>query len=208
MYHVNEIPLDYEPRRKILEKIAPHVNSHGIEMSEFDSAFLCGLIKQIRPKKILEVGIAAGGTTSIILQALEDLSAPYEMHSVDILRDYWGDKTKPIGFVADLVTQILNVKQYHKHIGGGILSHLNELEGGFDFVILDTAHYLPGELLDFPVILQLVRTNAMVCLHDVACHQAHDDANKHATAVLFSTVTAEKYLNFIPNGTPLSVEFS
>ena len=119
MYHINEMPSDFEPRRKILDKLVPHVNPSAIEMSEFDSAFLCGAIKKFRPKKILEVGIAAGGTTSIILQAIEDLGTPYEMHSVDILREYWGDRTKPIGFIADLAVQFLNVKSYTKHIGGG-----------------------------------------------------------------------------------------
>lgn len=36
-------------------------------MSEFDSAFLCGIIKKQKPKKILELGIASGGTTAIIM---------------------------------------------------------------------------------------------------------------------------------------------
>lgn len=58
--------------------------------------------------------------------------------------------------------------------------------------------------MDFPVVLQLTTPDAVICLHDVSCHQEINDADKHATAVLFSTVTAEKYLNFIPDGTPLT----
>lgn len=69
---------------------------------------------------------------------------------------------------------------------------------------MDTAHFLPGELLDFPIVLQILTENAVVVLHDVACHQAPKDTIKHATAVLFSVVTAEKFLNFIPSGTNLT----
>lgn len=103
MIKINAIPLDYEPRRKILPKLPDYVSPQGYrepEMSEFESAFLCGAIKQFRPKKILEVGIAGGGTTAIILQALEDLGEPYEMHSIDNSATFYRDRTKPSGFMA------------------------------------------------------------------------------------------------------------
>lgn len=54
--------LDFSIRDSLPEEIAP------IEMSPFDSGFLCGLMKKYRPKRILEVGVSAGGTTSIILR--------------------------------------------------------------------------------------------------------------------------------------------
>lgn len=103
MIHVNAIPLDYEPRNKILPKLPEFVSPQGYrepEMSEFESAFLCGAIKQFRPKKIVEVGVAGGGTTAIILQALEDLGESYEMHSIDAAPTFYRDKTKPAGFMA------------------------------------------------------------------------------------------------------------
>jgi len=70
------------------------------EMTEFESAFLCGALKQFRPKKILEVGIAGGATTAIILQTLEDIGESYEMHSVDLNTQFYRDKTKSSGFMA------------------------------------------------------------------------------------------------------------
>ena len=101
MIHLNEIPLDYEPRKKILPKLQDcPTGFRNPEMSEFDSAFLCGLLKTFRPKKILEVGVASGGSTSIILQALEDIGEPYKMYSVDASAGWYRDKTKPSGFMA------------------------------------------------------------------------------------------------------------
>ena len=103
MIHINEIPLDFEPRRKILPKLPDYVSPQGErepEMSEFQSAFLCGAIKQFRPKKILEVGVAGGGTTSIILQTLEDIGEPYKMYSADIAVKFHRDQRQNTGFLA------------------------------------------------------------------------------------------------------------
>ncbi len=202
MYHINEIELDFEPRNKVLQKLPSGAESH-IEMSNFDSGFLCGLLKKFKPKKILELGVAEGGTTSIILQCLEDLNYDYEMHSVDIMTK-WFDGVNHVGHLAGIAKKSLNVKNHQFHLGGGITFHLNEIGKDFDFVILDTSHFLPGELLDFLVVINILKEDAVICMHDICCHQMNADLIKHATGVLFSTVTAEKYLNFIPSEMQLS----
>lgn len=48
-----------EPRKTILPKLDLPVGEP--EMSEFESAFLCGMLRSVHPKKILEVGVAGGG---------------------------------------------------------------------------------------------------------------------------------------------------
>ena len=108
MIHINAIPEDFEPRNKILSKLSEHVSNINefVLMTHSQSGFLCGMIKQFRPKKILEVGVAAGGSTAIILQALEDLGEPYEMHSVDISPNcFLAGQTKNIGFLATLAKE-------------------------------------------------------------------------------------------------------
>lgn len=103
MIKLNAVPLDYEPRQKILPKLPQYVSPQGYrepEMTEFESAFLCGMLKVCRPKKILEVGVAGGATTAIILQTLEDFGEPYEMHSIDASATFYRDRTKPSGFLA------------------------------------------------------------------------------------------------------------
>ena len=72
MYNIDEIVLDFEPRKKILPKL-PIVPNEP-EMTEFESAFLCGVLNKFKPKKILEVGVAADGTTAVIMQCMEDLA--------------------------------------------------------------------------------------------------------------------------------------
>ena len=43
-------------------------------MSINDLSFLCGLIKKFKPKKIVEIGVAAGVSTTVILECLKLLN--------------------------------------------------------------------------------------------------------------------------------------
>lgn len=67
----NKELLYYVPRLEALGKVSFPVDEP--EMSEFESVFLCGLIREMKPKKIVEIGVAAGGTTAIILECLSQL---------------------------------------------------------------------------------------------------------------------------------------
>lgn len=108
MIKLNYFPNNAEPRNKINQKFNTYFDekkkTHTF-MDFYESAFLCGMLKQKQPKKILEVGVAGGGTTSIILQALEDLGKPYEMHSTDISETFYVNKSKLTGFVATIAKE-------------------------------------------------------------------------------------------------------
>lgn len=206
MINLNAIPLDYEPRQKILPKLPQYVSSQGYkepEMSEWQSAFLCGVIKAIRPKKILEVGVAGGGTTAIILQTLEEIGQPYKMHSVDIAEKFYKDKTKATGFLAMFAKENIfgNLRGTHEfYLGRYLPQVIDEIGGDIDFVVLDTIHFLPGEVLDFLAVLPYLTADAVIVLHDVIYNQLSvNHINGHATTILFSAVIAEKFINFIPD---------
>ncbi|MBQ3337429.1 MAG: class I SAM-dependent methyltransferase [Selenomonadaceae bacterium] len=201
MIHINAVPLDFEPRGKILSKLSEHWSNAEslIAMSEFESAFLCGALKTFRPKKILEVGVLDGGSTSVILQALEDIGEPYEMHSVDRAAERPFKKGVETGFAAKFVKEnILSLRGTHEfHLGKVLAQVIDEIGGGIDFVVLDTVHALPGEILDAIAVLPYLKAGSVVVLHDVAVNQInfawHDC---FSNAALFSALTAEKFLNF------------
>ena len=205
MIRLNEISLDFEPRNKILSALSAH--GSGLEnlflMTEFDLAFLCGALKTFRPRKIVEVGVAVGGSTVTILQTLEEIGAPYEMHSIDLSPNFLfeGYTDKPVGFVAEFAKEKVfgNMNGTHEFYLGKILPQvIDEIGDGIDFVILDTVHSLPGEVLDFLAVLPYLTDDAVVVLHDVSLHQI-EAVEENATGVLFGAVTAEKFLNFQPD---------
>lgn len=204
MIKFNEIEPDFEPRKKISSKVPAEFLK--IEMKESESAFLCGMLKKFQPKKIVEVGVAEGGTTAIILQCLEDIGQKYVMHSIDISEKLWCDKTKETGITAKYVkekkiispdSELCGVHNFH--FGKVLPSVIEEIGDGIDFVILDTAHSLPGEILDFLTVLPYLKKNAVIVMHDVSLNQRFDFSQAHATTTLFSVVVADKFLNYLPD---------
>ena len=168
-------------------------------MSEFESAFLCGLIKKYEPKKFLEVGVAAGGSTAIILNCLENIGQEYKMYSVDASEKYYRMPEKTSGFLAEDTIQNLKIGKHKLYLGKILPQLIDDIGGEIDFVILDTRHILPGEVLDFLTVLPYLKDNAVICLHDVSIHQTKNNYLAYATGALFSTVVADKMLNFLPN---------
>ena len=84
----------YEPLR-ILEK-----NKAFVEMTTEEMAFICGIIREKKPKKIVEIGVAAGVTTSVILNCLKLLNmAGTAFYSVDKRKEYYRDSSKQVGYV-------------------------------------------------------------------------------------------------------------
>ena len=83
----------FEPR-EIVNKLVPEILTvedqakYGVEyyfgMFPELHAFICGLIREKRPSKILEVGVNQGGSSVVLLQAIESLELDANLFSVDI----------------------------------------------------------------------------------------------------------------------------
>lgn len=62
---------------------------------------------------------------------------------------------------------------------GGITSEFIETIGdGIDLAFIDTVHYIPGEMLDWLMILPFLKNEAVVILHDVFIHYAGKKVSK------------------------------
>lgn len=182
--------LYFEPRKAIRQlKLDDY-----IEMTEFESAFLCGLIRKFRPKNILEVGVAGGGTTAILEEVIDllDMNDESKLWSVDISEGYYRDKSKKSGFMADMVTTKKEVNR-EMLLGKYLPERLPEISkrDKIDFVILDTVHKTPGEMLDFLSIYPYLSANACVVLHDIGAQHYWGDTTTFATQLVLSTVTGD-----------------
>lgn len=82
-------------------------------MSKEQSAFICGLIKKYKPKKILELGVAAGETTAIIMNCCSILGLNAEIYSVDLNENFSRDITKKTGYLIEVAKTKISKK------GGG-----------------------------------------------------------------------------------------
>ncbi len=158
MYYINEIELFKKPKNEIIPKI------NGVtEMTDFESSFLCGIIIKYKPRKCVEVGIAEGGTTAVIMQCLTmihgdvgDADKPI-VYGVDLSEKlYAGGKDKKSGYLAERAKKHLSNVNLKLLLGDVLPNRLSEIGNEIDLVLLDTTHFLPGEALDFLAILPFV----------------------------------------------------
>lgn len=190
------------------------------EMDSYDLAFLCGMIKNKEPKKLVEIGVAEGGTTAVIVKSLSMLGGKREVFSVDLNETLYCDNRKRTGYEYDrLMPYIDKTDIVHNILLGEIIAkQIDKIGSGIDFVIIDTTHKLPGEVLDFLCVFPYLTRDATVVLHDTNLNYIKaisgsrsrllDSTESVATKFLFSAVTAEKYLKITESGLPNIAAFT
>ena len=121
--------------------------------------FLNGIIRKFRPKKILEIGVASGGSSIIILNAIKDIKNAH-LYSIDL------NNNTGIGYcVSKFFPEFLNKWSLYK---GNIAAKFIEKIGGYiDMALIDSAHFEPGEIMDFLIVLPFLKEGAIVCFHDI-----------------------------------------
>ena len=172
---------------------------HGeCEMSSAQHGFLCGLLREMRPRKVLEVGVAAGGTSCVIMEALERLCSEdgteAVLHSVDLNQKFYRDKRQPVGYMAENMKGRCSHVRHEVYYGAMLSEYIDRIGGNIDFLILDTAHTLPGEILDFLLAMPYLQDKATVVLHDIMLPLLVDSPKSCATNVLLESVQADKYI--------------
>ena len=159
------------------------------EMTYLERCFLNGIIRQTKPKKILELGVSSGGSSAIILNAIKDFDDT-KLYSVDYSKKWYRDNSKDTGFIID--EKFSNLKNKWKLYAGGIAAkYMEEIGGEIDLCLIDTVHSNPGEFLDFLIVLPYLKKNAILILHDVALHKyiKEDITN----GILFSCLRGKKF---------------
>lgn len=158
------------------------------EMSYLERCFLNGIIRQTKPKKILELGVSAGGSSAIILNAIKDFDNA-KLYSVDYNKKWYRDNSKDVGFIID--EKFSNIKNKWKlYTEGTAAKFMEEIGGEIDLCLIDTMHVNPGEFLDFLIVLPYLKKNAILILHDIALH--HNYKSSITNVILFSCLNGKK----------------
>lgn len=158
------------------------------EMTYLERCFLNGIIRQAKPKKILELGVSAGGSSAIILNAIKDFDNA-KLYSVDYTEKWYVDNSKNTGFIID--EKFSNLKNKWKlYTGGTAAKFMEEIGGEIDLCLIDTVHSNPGEFLDFLIVLPYLKKNAILILHDIALHHTYKFCITNG--ILFSCLNGNK----------------
>lgn len=193
-----KVELWYEPARTFKDS-----KVFACEMSEQNHAFISDIIRMKHPKKIVEIGVAEGGTTAVIMQTLSMLELESKVYSVDLNEDFYYNNGLKTGYAYNEIEKnISQGKNEHQFMFGKTIAGQLEMIGkGIELVIIDTTHVLPGEILDFIAILPYLDKNAVVILHDTdvfygrIINREPEAIESVATRVLFSSVVADRVVD-------------
>lgn len=166
------------------------------EMTREEREFLHALVLRHKPKKLLELGVSAGSSDVIILNAIKDIPNA-KLHAVDYAKSYYMDKSKLTGFIVDLYPEL--AKQWQLYTGGLASQFMAEIGDGIDFCFIDTVHANPGELLDTLMVLPYLTDDAIIVYHDVNLHTfkprvGYNIHSRYTNNLLISAVHGQKII--------------
>ena len=175
-------------------KLTRFDNTINVEMSNDEIWFLKTFIENYNPKKIVEVGVSAGGNTVNLLRWKNDDA---KLFSIDICTQWYRDKTKLSGFMADEIGEKKNWKIFR---GYDYLDVCEEIGGDIDCIIIDTDHVMPGEFLTLIAALPKLKDGCIVVLHDIHLNMSWFSnnnfskypINEYCTGLLFGGISSNK----------------
>ena len=147
----------------ILEKIEDKIQDL-IELLPEERMFFHGLIRKIKPKKIIEIGVSRGGSSALILNAIKDIKDA-KLFSIDYSINCYKDITKKTGYlVKEKFPELID--KWTLFTGGITSEFIENIGGGIDLAFIDTMHVTPGEMLDWLLVLPFLKNESIVVFHD------------------------------------------
>lgn len=164
-------------------------------MHDIDRRFIFGLLEYFKPNNILEIGVAGGTGSALMLESIKERKEA-RLVSIDI-SEFVYDTSLPVGQVAmDLYPE--GNSQWKLITGKDPSQVLDKLDRTFDFMVLDTAHVHPIESLNFLCALPYLSEDAIVVLHDIGiCRMPISPFSQFpktelACKILYDVLAAEK----------------
>ena len=148
---------------KILESIQDKIEDF-IELIPDERKFFHGIIRKVKPKKIVEIGVSRGGSASLILNAIKDIEGA-KLYSIDKSIFCYKEKNKNSGYlVKEKFPELMD--KWTLFLGGLTGEYIETIGNGIDLVFIDTVHLTPGEMLDWLMVLPFLKDEAILVLHD------------------------------------------
>ncbi|MDR0653848.1 MAG: class I SAM-dependent methyltransferase [Synergistaceae bacterium] len=166
------------------------------KMHLVERRFINGLIRLLKPRRVLELGVAEGAGSVVILNAISDMSDT-TLTSFDTRFKLWYTPEKNVGFAFDMMYPGGN-KQWTLHKGADFSQYADTFSEPFDMVIIDTVHLHPVESLNFLTVLPYLSEQAAVVFHDLALYTLQDETLNAfpnvclANKLAYDTIVGEK----------------
>jgi predicted O-methyltransferase YrrM len=154
----------------ILQKIENEIKGF-IEILPEEQKFFHGLIRTIKPRKIVEIGVSSGGSSVLILNAIKDI------FSIDRSIFCYKNRSKKTGYlVKDKFPELMN--KWTLYTGEITSKFIETIGDGIDLAFIDTMHVTPGEMLDWLMVLPFLKNESIVVFHDAFFLYHHERVTK------------------------------
>lgn len=183
----NKIKFDkYEVSR--FYEIKDILDNHNCsQMWKNQREFLNGIIRKFKPKKVLEIGVASGSSSIIILNAIKDVKNS-RLYSIDLFSG------QNVGYCAKIFFPKL-IKKWSLFTGNIASEFMEKIGNNIDLVFIDTAHFEPGEIMDFLIVLPFLKENAIAIFHDIGNQITKSRKRQEwAPYIIFNAIRGKKIL--------------
>jgi predicted O-methyltransferase YrrM len=148
-------------------------------ISDFDAAFFSGLVLAIKPSKIIEVGVASGWGSVVMLNALHSAGlSDYAYFGVDIADRFFYDSQYATGEAVSEMLPSLE-SQYRLMTGASIGEVASTIGGEVDFAFIDAHHMHPWATLDLLALLPHLAPESWIALHDLSLCRKPDQHHQN-----------------------------
>jgi len=193
----NNIPPElYE--RDIFDQIKDKYYSQNLVMFLDDYYFINGLIRLYKPKKLLEIGVCSGAVSAAILNSIKDIEGA-RLYSCDLEKNNYiinNNKFRVGHFAFEKFPELIN--KWTLYTGNTTSAFIEQIGGDIDFAFIDSAHVMPGEVLNIIEILPFLKENAIVAFddlnHQTLPHLANIPYFYSCNNILFSVLKGKKIL--------------
>lgn len=163
-------------------------------MNDEDNQIIKSVLKESKPKCILEVGVFSGSNTKFMREYLEDIESDLtEIICVDIAKTIKDastiNKELKIGYLSKGNFKNSKITEYY----GCSLTDVFDRLPKIDLVVYDASHQAPFDILDMLLILKVLNENGTIILHDISL-SLFDNFSMYAPLLVFQSFIGEKSL--------------
>jgi predicted O-methyltransferase YrrM len=181
-------------------------------ISAYDSAFTYEMVLGVKPELVVEVGVAAGGSSAVLLHGLADSGAALRredglgaLQSFDVIDYCYFDRERAIGSgTHELCPDLVRGRDLHPKGGAKRAAEILPT-ASVDLAFIDGNHMHPWPATDVVRLLPLLRPGAWLVLHDInlpAVARRHEartgesvDWHVHGAEMLFERWPGERLIS-------------
>ena len=148
-------------------------------ISDADAAFFAGLVVETQPRKLVEIGVASGWGSCVLLHALHSAGLERsEIYGVDIADRFFYDAAYATGqCVRDVMPERLD--RYRLLTGVTIGECAPKIGGGVDFAFIDAHHMHPWAALDLLAVMPFMKPGSWIAMHDLNLSRKEDQEHRN-----------------------------